>query len=531
MVKGFVATSVLLAVMAFGACTVHQSDTPSLTGPSQLALALSVLATPDSINRDGASQSSIKVTAQSASGGPASGLPIHLDMLVNGTVQDFGTLSARNIVTDTNGVALAVFTAPLPQPPAQCCSISIVTVRATPSGSNALVSSVSREFVDIRLVPPGIIIAPGDTPTAAFTETPLPATAGVPLHFDASTSLPCRTLPCAGATQIVSYNWDFGDATSATGVNPTHTFSAAGSYTVTLTVTNDRGIPGSITQVILVAPAATPTPPTATFTFSPASPGVNETVFFNGSSSTAGLGHTISSYSWTFGDGHTATGANVSHAFATAGTYTVQLTVTDEIGQSNTSGGTQVGVGAPPGPTSNFTISPANPNRGDLVVFDASSSLTSQGQTITNLAWNFGDGTPIVSCPGDANCNGTRIISHTFTNAGTFVVNLVVTDSAGRIGSHSAPVSVGSGNPLAVATFSPSAPTHGVTSVQFDSSGSSASNNATITGWAWTFGDGASSAAQNPTHTFAAAGSFTVRLTVTDSLGRTGTTTVTVTVN
>src|SRR5581483_11551803 len=121
----------------------------------------------------------------------------------------------------------------------------------------------------------------------------------------------------------------------------------------------------------------------------------------------------------------------------------VLLRLTDDIGQTATSTAQTVTVGNPPAPTANFTFSPIAPVVNDSIVFDASSSTTAQGQTITNLAWNFGDNTPIISCPGAGSCVGTRIISHSYSVAGSFVVNLVVTDSAGRIGSHFTTVNVG----------------------------------------------------------------------------------------
>ena len=193
--KGFAATFALLATLAFGAaCTVHNTQEPSLSGPSEFGLALTVTATPDSISQDGASQSSIQVVARNASASPMQGLALRIDMAVNGTIQDFGTLSARTIVTGSDGKATAVYTAP-PAPPASAGgSGGHVAIVVTPIGSNAQVSNP--EFgpasipmtVDIRLVPPGVILPPADTPTASFTIVPSAATLNVPVLFDGSGS-------------------------------------------------------------------------------------------------------------------------------------------------------------------------------------------------------------------------------------------------------------------------------------------------------------------------------------------------------
>src|SRR5439155_13567277 len=101
-----------LAIVATAGCTIHSTDAPPLTGPSELALTLRVTATPDSIAQDGGSQSSVKVTAIGPDGKPVSGLPIRLDMVVGGVPQDFGALSARTLVTGNDGTATTVFTAP-----------------------------------------------------------------------------------------------------------------------------------------------------------------------------------------------------------------------------------------------------------------------------------------------------------------------------------------------------------------------------------------------------------------------------------
>ncbi|HMJ84933.1 MAG TPA: PKD domain-containing protein, partial [Vicinamibacterales bacterium] len=227
----------------------------------------------------------------------------------------------------------------------------------------------------------------------------------------------------------------------------------------------------------------------------------------------------------------TRTTPTESHDFGSVGTFIVVLTVTDESGQTGTTS-QSITVTAPAGgsagaPTANFTSSPTAPVVNELVVFDSSSTTVPTGRTITDYAWNFGDDTPIIH--GD-----NRIISHNFARAGTFIVNLVVTDNTGATGQRSAQVVVGSGDPIPVITASPTTAAAG-TQIGFSSAGSKTFGGATIASYSWNFGDPGSgvnntSALANPTHTFAAAGTYTVRLTITDSQGRVGTVTISITI-
>jgi len=211
------------------------------------------------------------------------------------------------------------------------------------------------------------------------------------------------------------------------------------------------------------------------------------------------------------------------------------------VARPRTSAGTTISVGAPPSPGENFTFSPASPGRNDQVVFDASSSSTSQGQAIVDVAWNYGDGTAVVHCgtlngndPSCVNAGVTnRVSAHTFATAQTFVVNLVVTDSAGRTNSKNFPVTVAIAQPTVLITASPSSPAIGQT-VSFNSNGTTYYPGSSSGTFAWTFGDNSAITAQNsvanPTHSYTAAGTYSVSLSVTDSKGRTGVGTVTVTV-
>jgi PKD repeat protein len=320
--------AIVAGLVGLSACTVHQTTAPSAAtvgGTTDFSLSLDMTATPDSISQDGASQSSIVVTAHGTNGAPKSGVPVRLDMQVDGVTQDFGVLNARNVVTGSDGRASAIYTAP-PTSPMAGGSGTMISIVASPSGTDA--QATNTRSVSIRLVPPGVILPPAGSPTAAFTFSPLPPTVGVLLRFDASASV-----AGAGATRIVSYDWTFDDGVSATGVAPTHTFNVAGTHTVTLSVTNDRGMGGSTPQPIVVAASAAPQ---ASFSFSPATIHPGDNVFFNGSSSSVPAGRTIASYDWDFGDGapHGSGATPGPHQYLTTNTgYNVTLTVTDDLGQ------------------------------------------------------------------------------------------------------------------------------------------------------------------------------------------------------
>ncbi len=109
---------------------------------------------------------------------------------------------------------------------------------------------------------------------------------------------------------------------------PSHTYTATGTYSAKLTVTDDRGGTNSVTQSVSVT--APNQPPVASFTATPS----QLVVAFDGSGSKDPDG-TVTSYAWDFGDGGTSANATTSHTFASAGTYSVKLTVADNQGATN----------------------------------------------------------------------------------------------------------------------------------------------------------------------------------------------------
>jgi large repetitive protein len=335
-------------------------------------------------------------------------------------------------------------------------------------------------------------------PTASFA----PTVTNLGLAVDASAS-------ADSDGTIVSYAWNFGDSTTGSGKTTTHTFAAAGNYTVTLTVTDNLGASTSSSTTV----SATLPPnvlPTASFTTS----ATNLVASFNAAASGDTDG-TIVSYAWNFGDLTTGSGVTTNHTYLSGGTFSVVLTVTDNRGGTATSTVPVTVAAAPPPnvpPTASFSSTTTNL----AVAFNAGASADSDG-TIAFYAWNFGDGTT----------GGGMTPTHTYTTAGTFNVSLTVTDDKGATGVSTGTVSTTlPPNVPPVASFTSSS--SGLTA-SFNGSGSS-DPDGTITSYSWNFGDTATGSGASISHTYAVGGTYTVTLTVTDNRGGSTTTTSTVTV-
>ena len=309
---------VLALAAMVSACTVTDTQPPPLAGPSEMSLSLAITANPDVLSLDGASQSQIVIEARDLNGQPSANIPLRVEILADGQSVDFGTVSARTLVTGTTGRATFTYTAPQSVGP----DIPSLSLRVTPTGTDA--SAHLPRLVSIRLVPPGVILPGGHA--ASFTFSPSSPQAFVDVLFNASQS----TAPLGGA--ITSYSWNFGDGSTGSGATVNHRF-AAGSHTVTLTTTASDGSTASTSQLVTVAPG---TIPTALFVFSPTEPEEDQNVFFNAGQSTAAPGRRIVSYRWNFGDGTTATGVTRTKKYTADGTYVVVLTVTDDAGQVGT---------------------------------------------------------------------------------------------------------------------------------------------------------------------------------------------------
>lgn len=437
MTRTLLAIGAVIASGMLGACTVKQAEQQSPSGPSGLATSVTLTATPDSILQDGGSQSSIAITAIDDKGRGKSGLPIRLAIIVGGVAQDYGSLSARTVVTDNSGKALAIYTAPPTASPLAGGSGVTVTIQADATATDATTSPVGGlPSVSIRLVPPGVILPPADTPTARFTMTPTPVNFNIPVTFDASTSCPGNVGAsgcAASSSSLVSYQWTFGDGASASGKVVTHTYTASTepttSFNVTLTVTNDRTVSASTTQAVSVTGAV---PPSGDWVNSPVNPVVGQSVIFNADQIKAAAGHRIVEYNWNFGDGSTGTGFLTTHTFTAANTYTVVLSVRDDADAKTVLPKTiTVGSG---NPSVEFVAAVANAATHSMT-FDGSGSVANGSATIVSYQWAFGDGS-------FAGPNSTATVSHTYAIAGSYSVTLTVTDSLGRIGRKTSSIAV-----------------------------------------------------------------------------------------
>jgi PKD repeat protein len=205
-------------------------------------------------------------------------------------------------------------------------------------------------------------------------------------------------------------------------------------------------------------------------------------------------------YEWQFGDGTTATGKTTSHNYASASSFTVDLTVIDDSGTRATTRRTL--------PVASFTVQ----CNGLYCFFNGIGSYPPDG--IAAYTWSFGDGT----------VGGGAQAGHRYMSAGTYTVTLSVRDHSGVTDTERTTLTVTNRPPLAAMQFSCDSLTCTFTgSPSWDADGA-------IVSYAWSFGDGTQAAGVSVTHVFAAAGTYSAVLTVTDDIGDTGTAAVAVTV-
>ena len=302
--------------------------------------------------------------------------------------------------------------------------------------------------------------------------------------------------------QVVERAWDLGDGTllpDAADAPVLHTYADDGAYRVCLTLTAADGTTGTSCETITVRNIL----PVADFTTPATEVGRDVPVRFQDASSDAD--GSITAWAWDFGDGNTSTLASPQHAYLRVGTYTVNLTVTDDDGGTDSKIMDLDVVNAPP--AASFTIGPHVQSTGQPITFQDTS--TDPDGTIVSRAWDFGDGT---TGQGAAP-------THVFRARDTFTVRLTVTDDGGDTATTTQQVLIDNLGPEAVIqgpaeTFTGQAV--GFTDLSRDPGGQ-------IVAREWRFEDGTRSTAAGVSHVFHESGQRFVALTVTDDRGATAT--------
>ncbi len=322
-------------------------------------------------------------------------------------------------------------------------------------------------------------------PVAAFSASPTSGNLPLSVTFtDKSTNSP------------TSWKWNFGDGTSSTARNPTHKYSAAGKYTVTLTAINSAGS-NTATKSNYITVTATSKAPVADFWGSPLSGKAPLKVTFTEASKGS-----PTKWRWDFGDGTYSTQKSPVHTYSAAGTYTVKLTAINTAGSNTKTKSNYVKVSeASQIPVASFS---SNANSGNAPL-SVTFTDTSTGSP-TSWKWNFGDGTySTIQNP-----------THIYSTAGKYTVTLTASNTAGsNTVAKSNYITVTATSKAPVADFW-GWPLSGKAALEVAFTETSTGS---PTSWKWDFGDGKFSTEKSPKHKYSAAGNYTVKLTATNAAG------------
>lgn len=306
-------------------------------------------------------------------------------------------------------------------------------------------------------------------------------------NFNAGSTTSCRSSLTVNFTDLssnaASWQWNFGDSTFSSQQNPSHTYSNYGDYTVTLIVTNTDGCSDTLSMpayIRLQQPVITipqlPANGCIPFTINPV-PVISAV-------------DAITSYTWNFGDGTTSTLQNPAHTYTIQGSYRVSLVYTTSTGCTD-SVVFNPGVRAGTKPTADFSASPLQACASQAIQFN---NLSSQAD---EMLWSF----------GDSGTSGGVSPAHTYTDTGYFNIQLIATNSG-------CPDTMTKANYIRI--LPPVSRFDIVPECSNRLMMSFTDLSVLPQTWLWDFGDGSTSTQQNPSHIYAAIGSYTVTLTVTN---------------
>ncbi|UCD16186.1 MAG: PKD domain-containing protein, partial [Candidatus Zixiibacteriota bacterium] len=294
--------------------------------------------------------------------------------------------------------------------------------------------------------------------------------------------------------------WDFGDGQISHVQNPVHTYTAVGTYTVSLVATNECG-PDVKTRVDYITVYGGPT---ADFTSDVTEGCAPLKVSF------IDLSKDADSWSWEFGDGASSIDQNPSHTYANPGVYTVTLTVSNKCGDDTEEKIEYITVYG--GPTAAFIGSPRT-GAAPLTVDFTDRSKSEVG--LDTWFWDFGD-----PASGSDNFSSLQDPTHVYTDPGYYTVYLKVTDACGEDDTTRVEYIY---VPETCEVDFTGKPRSGCAPLKVDFEGT-ATDACDISSWTWNFGDPASGSdntgfGQNVTHTYENAGIYTVMLVAADVSG------------
>jgi len=347
------------------------------------------------------------------------------------------------------------------------------TYTATVTASNATNSTSAETVVDILEVPISGLSAQNDGPTYLGSATVISATV------------------ITGTN--ISYLWDFGDGSNGSGAISSHIYPTLGSYTATVTATNERNSETATTQVTIIEQ------PISGLTASSDSP----THLGNPTHFTADVltGSSVS-YAWDFGDGTPGSGATPSHVYAGLGTYTAIVTATNSLGFASADTVVTV-VDMPIG-----GLTAANDGPTEIGSMTTLTAAITAG-THVSYSWNFGDG---------ATGSGA-MATHTYAAVGVYTA--VVTAINGSNTATASTIVRITDVPISGLVAQNDGPTNfgGITTLT-----ASIVNGTGVT-YSWDFGDGKTGTGLTTTHKYTTAGDFTATVTATNSAGNAAATT------
>lgn len=291
----------------------------------------------------------------------------------------------------------------------------------------------------------------------------------------------------------LTWHWDFGDGDTSNQMSPSHNYTNPGNYTVTMAITSTNGCSDTLTKTNLFNIQ------NITTSFSvPDSVCINAIVpFLNTSTPTP-----VSS-SWIFGDGNTSNQINPVKSYSTTGNYIVHLYNTYSYCTDSFSKPIKI----LPRPAANFTAANTTKCQPSLTV-----NFQDQSLNAVSWLWDFGDGST----------SNLQNPSHTYSNYGTFDVQLVVTNSSGCTDTLKKSSFVKIIRPQIVIT---PASVRGCVPYTYSPTANITTLDA-VTSYSWDFGDGSpKDPSANPTHIYPTQGTYTVTLTITTSSGCTETAT------